>query len=117
MTSPFLRSTPDFLISMFWAAASFPVGDFAEGIERLDESEGQVAKDVHSVELSCGVRIQEGFIFADLAHLAPPGIGDHPAEWRGHRTAGSGSRGPRFLLFGEDNFAFGGLTSDCNPRP
>jgi hypothetical protein len=87
----------------------FPIGDFAEGIERLHERERQVAKNVHTMDVFVGIRIIEGLIFADLAHLAPPDIGDHAAEGDGIELRPAVAVGLIFLLPRQGHVALGGL--------
>jgi len=61
------------------------------------------------VDLAFGVRVKEGFVFADLAHLAPPGIRNHPAGGDGIELGPAVAVSFIFLLFRQNHFALGGF--------
>ena len=56
-----------------------------------------------------GSGIEEGFVFADLTHLAPPGIGDHPAGGEGIELRPAVAVDLIFLLLRQSHFALGGF--------
>ena len=68
------------------------------------------------MDVAGGIRIEEGFIFADLAHLAPPGIGYHPADGQGIELGPAVAVGFILLLFGKGHFALAGLDLRAVPQ-
>ncbi len=61
------------------------------------------------MKLVLGVGIEEGFAFADGAHLAAPGIGNPPAGGQGIELRPAVTVDLIFLLLRQSYFALGGL--------